>query len=173
MQDTVGQALEFEQNRLISVVSKEIPPSEIHALKQLLSDSAGLYEITLLKREPKDFSLKEIGREIGRGKQIHHLYCLAQRMIPQMKISNESIKYYASLVTYYSVFRLKQLSEPIVYIYLLCFIYHRYQKQHDNLIKCFIYKPGDTSMRQKSMPNIGCIPLVLRQMRIYKKRGVC
>ena len=67
MQDTVGQALEFEQNRLISIVSKEI------------------------------------GREIGRGKQIHHLYCLAQRMIPQMKISNESVKYYASLVTYYTV----------------------------------------------------------------------
>ena len=140
MQDTVGQALEFEQNRLVSIVSKKIAPSEKKDLKQLLSDSAGLYEITLLKREPKDFSLKEIGREIGRREQIHHLYCLAQRIIPQMKISNESIKYYASLVTYYSVFRLKQLSEPVVYIYLLCFIYHRYQKLHDNLIKCFIYK---------------------------------
>jgi TnpA family transposase len=27
----------------------------------------------------------------------------------------------------------------IVYVYLLCFIYHRYQKLHDNLINCLIY----------------------------------
>ena len=43
-------------------------------------------------------------------------------------------------MTYYSVFRLKQLLEPLVYIYLLCFVHHRYQRLHDNLIKCLIYK---------------------------------
>ncbi|MCK4815834.1 Tn3 family transposase, partial [bacterium] len=99
----------------------------------------GLYEITLLKHEPKDFSLKEIGREISRGKQIYHLYCLAKRLLPHLLISNESIKYYASLVTYYSVFRLRQLDEQIVHIYLLCFVYHRYQKINDNLINSLIY----------------------------------
>ena len=38
-----------------------------------------------------------------------------------------------------SVFRLKQLHMRTVHIYLLCFIYHRYQKLHDNLINCLIY----------------------------------
>ena len=56
-----------------------------------------------------------------------------------MKISNESIKYYASLVTYYSVFRLKQLDERTVHLYLLCFVYHRYQQLHDHLIHSLIY----------------------------------
>ena len=111
----------------------------IEALKSLLSDSQGLYEITLLKREPKDFSIKEIGREISRGKQIHHLYCLAKKLLPHLLISNESIRYYASLVTYYSIFRLSQLDEWMVYLYLLCFVYHRYQRIHDNLINSLIY----------------------------------
>ena len=105
----------------------------------MLSDSQGLYEITLLKREPKDFSIKEIGREISRGKQIQHLYCLAKKLLPHLLISNESIRYYASLVNYYSVFRLNQLDEWMVYLYLLCFVYHRYQRIHDNLLNSLIY----------------------------------
>lgn len=139
MQDTVAKALIYEQNRLISIVQNHLKPSDIQLLKSLISDSQGLYEITLLKREPKDFSLKEIRQEINRGKQINHLYSLTKSLLPHLSISNESIKYYASLVTYYSVFRLRQLNEWIVYVYLLCFIYHRYQKLHDNLINCLIY----------------------------------
>ena len=119
--------LKDEQNRMISIARKYLKISDIQLLQSLLSDSKGLYEITLLKREPKDFSLKEIGQEISRGKQIYHLYCLAKRLLPNFSISNENIKYYASLVTYYTVFRLCQLNEWVVYIYLLCFIYHRYQ----------------------------------------------
>ena len=139
LQDTIGKALKDEQNRLISIARMHLKLSDIQLLKSLISDSQGLHEITLLKHEPKDFSLKEIRQEIDRGKQINHLYCLAKGILPYFSISNESIKYYASLVTYYTVFRLCQLDEWIVYIYLLCFIYHRYQKLHDNLINCLIY----------------------------------
>jgi len=139
MQKTIGKALTYEQNRLTSIVRNHLKPSDVKALELLLSDPQGLYEITLLKHEPKDFSLKEIGREISRGKQIYHLYCRAKKLLPHLLISNESIKYYASLVIYYSVFRLRQLDEQIVHIYLLCFVYHRYQKIHDNLINSLIH----------------------------------
>ena len=139
LQDTVGKAITEEQNRLIAIARTHMKPSDIESLKLLLSDSQGLYEITLLKREPKDFSLKEMVQEIRRGKQIHHLYCLAKRFLPHLSISNESIKHYASLVNYYSVYRLNQLDELRVHLYLLCFIYHRYQKIHDNLINCLIH----------------------------------
>jgi hypothetical protein len=104
-----------------------------------LEDSKGLYDITLLKREPRDFSSREIAREIERGHQIRDLYGLAHAFLPHLDISNESIKYYASLVAYYSVFRLKQLDEWVVYLYLLCFVYHRYQKLHDNLLNTLIH----------------------------------
>jgi len=139
IQDTVAKALDFEQNRLISITQSYLNPSDIQLLKSLISDSSGLYEITLLKHEPKDFSLKEIKQEINRGKQINHLYCLAKSLLPYLSISNESIKYYASLVTYYTVFSLRRFNEWIVYVYLLCFVYHRYQKLHDNLINCLIH----------------------------------
>lgn len=65
---------------------------------------------------------------------------MARDILPHLGISNESIKYYASLINYYSVFQMNQLEESPAHIYLLCFIYHRYQKLHDNLINCLIYR---------------------------------
>jgi len=59
--------------------------------------------------------------------------------LPELNISGESIKYYASLVSYYSVYKLKRFSEWTAYLYLLCFVYHRYQRLHDNLLNCLIY----------------------------------
>jgi TnpA family transposase len=106
---------------------------------ELTANSAGLYEITQLKREPKDFNWGEIKRESHRGKQILELYQLTKRLLPNLSISNESIKYYASLVSYYSVYKLKRFDEWTTYVYLLCFVYHRYQRCHDNLILSLIH----------------------------------
>jgi hypothetical protein len=139
MQDTVGKAITYEQNRLITILQNHLKKSEVEALKILLDDSEGLYEITQLKREPKDFSSSEIKREISHGEQIQHLYHLAKKLLSELRISNESIKYYASLVSYYSVYSLKRFEEWLVDVYLLCFVYHRYQKLHDNLIGSLIH----------------------------------
>ena len=139
LQNIVSGAIVDEQNRLSQVVHARLKETEIAALNQLIADAPGLYEITQLKREPRDFSLGEIKREIHRGEQIQTLYPLAQRLLPTLEISNESIKYYASLVTYYSVFRLQRLPQNMVHVYLLCFILNRYQRLHDNLIGSLRY----------------------------------
>ena len=139
LQDTVGQALIYE-NRLVDIMKANLDPKSIDLIKLLLEDSLGLYEITQLKHDPKDFSTGEIKSEIQRGKRIEPLYHLAQELLPKLGISKESVKYYASLVNYYSVFRLKQLTnEWVVYAYLLCFISYRYQRVNDNLINTFLY----------------------------------
>jgi hypothetical protein len=93
MQETVGQALTYEQKRLTTIVGNHLTSSNLEALRSILDNSEGLYEITQLKREPKDFSLSEIKREIHRGEQIRRLYHLAKRLLPELTVSNESIKY--------------------------------------------------------------------------------
>lgn len=147
MQDMTGQAITHEQNRLISLMQDHLKQNDMESLDRLLEDSSGLYEITLLKHEPKDFSATEIKLEMNRGKQIQHLYYLAQELLPKLGISNESIKYYASLVSYYSVYKLKRLNVWIVYVYLLCFVSHRYQRMHDNLINTLIYSVRGMQMK--------------------------
>jgi hypothetical protein len=43
------------------------------------------------------------------------------------------------LVSYYSVHKLKRLKQWLVYLYLLCFVTHRYRRLHDNLINSLLY----------------------------------
>ena len=139
IRDTIGKTLTNEQNRLTNILQSYLNQDHINSLSQLFENPDGLYSITQIKHEPKDFKYSEIKNEINRGKKIELLFLLSEKLLPKMDISNESIKYYASLVNYYSVYKLKRLDNWTVYLYLLCFIHHRYQQMNDNLINTFIY----------------------------------
>ena len=139
-QDMIGQVLLGEQARLIHIVQSQLSEPDRDTLLKLLTNPNGMYEITQLKREPRHFGNREIAREIQRGQMMKPLYEVAQRIIPQLHISNESIKYYASLVSYYTVFQLHQFNPALVAVYLVCFIYHRYQRWHDHLMTTLCYR---------------------------------
>ena len=139
LQEMIGHALTAEQQRLTTVVRTHLQPADIAAFQRLLEDAPGLYALTQLKHEPRDCSASEIKREIQRGTQLEPFYALAQRVLPALEISNEGITYYASLVSYYSVYKLKRLPVWTAYLYLLCFVFHRYQRLHDHLITSLMY----------------------------------
>ncbi|SHJ31671.1 Transposase and inactivated derivatives, TnpA family [Rubritalea squalenifaciens DSM 18772] len=149
LQNIVGKALNHEQDRMKDLIRKHLVPSDVQALDQLIHPDSGSYEITQLKREPKDFSASEIKREVERGKQILQLYRRSKIILPVLGLSNESIKYFSSLVTYYSVFRLRRFDPGVVHVYLLCFIHHRYQRHHDNLLASLIHSVRKFSDRAK------------------------
>ena len=52
-----------------------------------------------------------------------------------LEISQENIKYYASLVHYYNKYRLQELPRHLSYLYLLCYAYNRFQIMNDHLIQ--------------------------------------
>ncbi len=171
MRDMVGKTITYEQTRLATIMKNHLKQAEIKTLKQLLEDSSGLYEVTQLKHEPKDFSTGEIKLEIQRGKKLLPLYLLIQRILPALCISNESIKYYASLVGYYSVYKLKRLDEWTVFIYLLCFVYHRYQRIHDNLINTLIYNVRRYTDESKSTAKEKMYEYYIENNQNMKKAG--
>lgn len=171
LQKIIGNVITNEQERLTNILKNQLNADNINSLKVLLEDSSGLHEITKIKHEPKDFSLKEIKHEIERRDSILQLFRLANEVLPKLKISNESIKYYSSLVIYYSVFRLKRLNKWIVFIYLLCFIYNRYQKVNDNLINSFIYKVRQYSDTAKFSSKEKIYEYLIESNKDMKKAG--
>lgn len=171
MQETVGQAMIKEHNRLLDATKKHLTFTTIDSLQALLDNTQGLYEITQLKREPKDFSFNEIKQEINKGKQISALYKVAQQILPKYGISNENIKYYASLIEYYSVYKLKQLNKWTVYLYLLCYIHDRFQKVHDNLINTLIYSTRRYKNEAKSLAKEEVYELYTQNKQDIKKAG--
>ena len=140
-QDLIGQCLSDEKSRICELLKAAIDPAVEEALTKLLSEeSDGMHWITQLKKAPKDFSYKEIVRESDRVKQLRPLYEFGSQWLPSLYISNESIRYYASLVEYYSVYKLRRFDPDIAYFYLLCYAYHRTCVINDNLIEAFISK---------------------------------
>lgn len=138
-QEMIGEVLLNEQERLIAITRQQMTDDERETIKTLLTNPNGLYEITQLKHEPRSFANSELAREIQRGQQMKPLYDIARRLLPQLNISNESIKYYASLIHYYSVYQMNQRDFSLISVYLLCFISHRYQMVQDHLIITFLH----------------------------------
>ncbi|MBU0580269.1 MAG: Tn3 family transposase [Candidatus Margulisbacteria bacterium] len=139
MQDIVSKAISTERERLKTVIMGQLSEEAEKILDNLLNSEDGLHEITLLKKEPKNFGHKEMSQEVKNRELTSKIYYIACKFLKNIGISNENIKYYASLVKYYSVYKLKRMDKETAYIYLTCFIFNRYEKINDNLINAFIY----------------------------------
>ena len=137
LQDVVSRALTFERRRVAEVLGTLIGKDQESALDRLLTDQDGLYAITAIKHEPRDFSHKQLLAEIKRGEQIQPFIELAALAIKQADLSIECVRYYASLVDYYTVYKLKRMAKEMVQLYLLCFLQDRYQRLNDNLLTAF------------------------------------
>jgi len=151
LQDIVGTALTAEQGRLEGILRTHLQPADRAALDRLFASVSGLHPLTQLKRDPKDFSLGDMRQEIERATELRPLAQVAERLVPHLDISNEGLKYYASLVSYYSVFRLRQLGTHTAYLYVLCFAFHRHQRVHDHLLTCFLHKVKQYGDEAKAM----------------------
>ncbi len=60
------------------------------------------------------------------------------------------------MVGYYSVYKLKRLNNRDTHLYLMCFVYHRYQQAHDNLIGSLIYQVRQFLATAKELSG-GCL----------------
>lgn len=96
--------------------------------------------VTQIKHEPSDVRLKVMRAEVDRGQTLRPLYHLAMRVVPQLEISPDAVASYASLVDYYSTHRLQEFDRWLAYLYLLCFVIHRYHRFHDHVLTALLHK---------------------------------
>ena len=128
-----------ERRRITQLLDEALTPTMEKQLARLLEADNGMYRISVLKHEPKDFSYKQMQQEVARRKFFQPLYEFAHTFLVTTGISNESVKYYASLVQFYTVYKLQRIAVATTRLYLLCFAYHRFRQINDNLIEAFIH----------------------------------
>ena len=139
MQTIVSKAITREKERLGTVIMNQLSEEGQKILDTLLISEEGMHKVTLLKKEPQNFGHKEMSQEVEKREITREIYYIARKFLKDIGISNENIKYYASLVKYYSAYKLSRMNKEIVYTYLTCFIFNRYEKINDNLLNAFIY----------------------------------
>lgn len=139
LQELISEAITTEQHRLCAILEKNITPSVKWMLDSLLTADDGLYALTAIKKDPKNFRTKHIKGEIKKLENNKDLYQFTVLCLPKLKLTHQAIQYYASLAEHYSVDRLRDLPKLQTQLYLLCYVYHRYQHINDNLVMSFIY----------------------------------
>ncbi|MFZ3047192.1 MAG: hypothetical protein WA151_14875 [Desulfatirhabdiaceae bacterium] len=128
------------------MLDQALTPVVEQQLDTLLQADEGMYRISAFKHEPKDFSYKELRQEVERRKFFQPIHDFAQYFLAMAGISNESGKYYASLVKFYTVYKLQRMARAQTRLYLLCFAYHRFRQINDNLIEAFCcFSPNVTA----------------------------
>ncbi|AKE62245.1 transposase (plasmid) [Citrobacter amalonaticus Y19] len=139
LQDLVSRAVTGERKRIASILKSTIPTSTALRLEELLNSDEGMFRISSLKHEAKDFSYKELRHEVARRQFFQPLHEFAQQFLVTAGISNESGKYYASLVRFYTTYKLQRMKKETAQLYLLFFAFHRFRQINDNLIEALIH----------------------------------
>ena len=140
MQDMISKAI-FEQEKKIiqklrSLLSKDIK-AELDTL--LHKESETRYQLTLIKRPIQNFSNKQATVERKKRDDLERLFEAARLVFQEIKMSHLSIKYFAQLVDRYTIQQLKQFHDIKRYFYILCFVYYKYLKINDDLVKTFLH----------------------------------
>ena len=138
LQDMVGRVVSGARRRITDLLGYALTPAIEQQLEALLQADEGMYRISVLKPEPKDFSYGELRQEVARRKFFQPLYEFGQIFLASAGLPNESVTYYASLVQFYTVYKLQRMAAPTTQLYLRCFAYHRFRGINDNLIDAFI-----------------------------------
>lgn len=139
MQDILGRQIGREEERLKKIISNFMTNDISSRIKKLIKDKNNLYKLSELKLDLKNFKYKQMILEINKQKETMELYTFAKQQLPKLWISEQNIKYYASLIFYYTPYKLRTMDEEIASLYVLCYIYYRHQKINDNITQAFLY----------------------------------
>jgi TnpA family transposase len=139
LQDMIGRVVTGERQRMTALLDEALTPDVAQQIDALLQADESTYRITVLKREPRDFTWRELRGEVGRRQFFAPLHAFARSFLDVAGISTESGRYYASLVKYYTVYKLRRMPTGVTRLYLLCFAFHRFRQINDNLIEAFIH----------------------------------
>jgi TnpA family transposase len=141
MQTIVSEAMMKERDRAIKKVALHLDRRVKKELDALLETDDSFYQITLLKKDPKDFSTSEMRSEVAKKQRLSRIYNLTKSAIPKLKISSKNLEYYANMATFYPPFNLKRFKpKNLSRLYLLCYVNQRYFKINDHLTTFFSYR---------------------------------
>ena len=141
LQNIVSNILTYERNRLKSQLKNLLTEPHRKALDQLLENDKTLSELASLKQDAKNFGSSMMSLECQKSHILKPLYQIAKTILPHLNISQQNITHYASLANHYSIYELDKFNnEEQTYLYLLCYVFIRYQLVNDTLADAFDFQ---------------------------------
>lgn len=148
----IGKAISSERKRLEDLIELIVSDDIQLHLDNLMNEKVeSRYALTWLSQEAPNFKPQSLRQETKRKVFIDPLYPTMKLLVDKLDISNENIRYYASLAEHYTVGELRQFKNGMVYIFLLCYLHYRYHRINDVLVEAFKYYVRKYESQAKSM----------------------
>jgi len=139
LQKIVSSALQAEHLRTENLLHSKMPEKLTTKIEQIISAKGSVSLLTTIKTLPKDFTRKELTKEIATFKLIKEIYPSVTQVIEKLRLSKRNIDYYASLVDYYTITKLRRFSFETAALYIICYLHQRFKQINDNFVNAFIY----------------------------------
>ena len=139
LQNIISTAINNEHRRLANIIKGYLTKNETKKLLDLLAEENSLSKLAAIKQDSKDFKHKIILNELDKLKTLKPLYKKANKIIMKLEISKQNVKYYADLAIFYTAYELLRLKENLTLLYLICYIWIRYQQINDNILDAFTH----------------------------------
>ena len=140
IQTLISKALQEEQQKLVNKISELLDKETQTFLDRLLEEDDTFYRLTLLKKDPKNFSTTEMRKELSKQQDLIDICLRTRHILPELNLSPKNMEHYANFAAYYTPYKLKRMKPSLSRLYLLCFAHDRFLKVNDHLVTFFIYR---------------------------------
>lgn len=155
LQTIISSAINVERKRLALIIQNDLTDEDKNILQSLLIEEGTLSKLAAIKQDAKDFKFHMMTEERQKMVTLAPIYQIAKRMIPNLKLSQQNMHHYASLIHYYTIYDLRErLRSEQTHLYLLCYGWKRYQQISDNLINAFCYHFKQMENKIKNFSNL-------------------
>lgn len=139
LQKVISEGIKLEEKTLEERLLSQLSTADLGTLRKMSIAEDEKPLITKIKKLPKTFQRKEIYAEVEVFNHIQDIFPSIKVAVESLGISKKNIEYFGSLVTYYSISRLRNLPDGAFALFMSCFLYQRYFHISDILIQGFIY----------------------------------
>ena len=139
LQTIISKAIAAENERTSITLRTILSKSLKERLNTILTSEDSNALLTTIKKLPKDFTHREMSKEIEVFNFIEEIYPDVEKAIKQLVLSNSNIDHYASLVDFYTPTKLKRFTPEISSLYLVSYIYKRYAKMNECFTIAMLY----------------------------------
>ena len=139
LSELILMVLNRRKQEMVDIIDQELSQNTRAVLDELLvqkhSDDTqySRYKLTLLKKLSQSTKPSKVKERVDDLFYLKELYGHLETIIPQLKLGNDGIRYYANSVIKADIFQLHQRSNEDRYIHLIAFIAHQYYRLQDNL----------------------------------------
>ena len=151
LQAIISNSLVIERKRISGIIDQELDADDKKEITSLILREEGVSKLAALHQDAKNFGFKMMLKEREKHKTLEFFYIIAQNILKHLTISQQNINHYADLAIYHNSRDLLILSHNQSHLYILCYIFKKYQEVNDNLVEAFRYntKKMDEKIRTK------------------------